>query len=70
MEPTPPGPDAEIPPILNATEIARLLHISPRVAARWLVNGYLPSKKIGKRRFVLREELLRVFRMERGQRRQ
>jgi hypothetical protein len=52
----------DVPPVLDAAAIARVFGVVPRVAARWLCDGTIPSRKIGKRRFALRDEVLRLLR--------
>ena len=54
-----------IPEVLDANAVAAVFGISPRVAARWLAQGTLPSRKVGKRRFALRTELLQALKPER-----
>jgi hypothetical protein len=53
---------ADLPPVLDADAIARTFGVVPRVAARWLCDGTIPSRKLGKRRFALRGEILRLLR--------
>ena len=60
--------DDEIPRILKTEDLARIFGISVAVARRWLTEGRIPSRKIGKRRFVRREDLLRALEPE-GKRR-
>lgn len=53
---------ADVPPVLDADAIARIFKVVPRVAARWLCDGTIPSAKVGKKRFALRGEVLRLLR--------
>lgn len=52
----------DVPPVLDADAIARFFGVVPRVAARWLCDGTIPSRKVGKKRFALRGEVLRLLR--------
>ena len=64
-----PNSDSTVAPplegeVLDARAVAALFGIVPRVAARWLTEGRIPNRKIGKRRYALRSEVLRVLRPE------
>jgi hypothetical protein len=58
----------DVPPVLDAGAVARLFGVVPRVAARWLCDGTIPSKKVGKKRFALREDVLGLLRARRDPR--
>jgi len=55
----------ELPEVLDANAIANIFGVSARVAGRWLAENRIPNRKVGKRRFVLRAELLLALRPER-----
>lgn len=59
----------DLPPILNADDVARVFKVCRRVAVRWLGDGTMPSTKIGKARYVRREDVLQMLEPERPGRR-
>jgi hypothetical protein len=62
----PPPPLVDLPAILEATDLARALRITVVHARRKMARGEIPSRKLGRRRYVLKEVLLRLLRPERG----
>ncbi len=59
-------PLLDLPAVLDTEELARVLHISVIHCRRILARGTIPSCRIGRRRLVLRETLLRLLRPERA----
>ncbi len=52
---------AGLPEVLGANAVAAVFGTSARVADRWLAEGRLPSRKVGKRRFILRTDFMRAL---------
>lgn len=61
-----PAPLLEIPAVLDTEDIARVLRVTVVRARRLLAAGVIPSRRLGRRRLVLREVLMRMLRPERG----
>lgn len=53
-----------LPEVLDAPAVAKVFGVCPRVAARWLATGVLPSRRVGKRRFITRAALLQALQPE------
>ena len=50
-----------LPLILKTEEIAVFLDVRVTTVRKWLAAGLIPSKKVGKRRFVRRKDFLDTF---------
>jgi excisionase family DNA binding protein len=59
-------PPTELPIVLVAEDIARVLRVTVVHARRLLASGAIPSRRRGRRRYVRREDLLHHLRPERG----
>jgi len=58
---------SRLPEVLNADHIAKVFDLNRVVARRWLARGVLPSRKIGKRRYVRRQDLIDALSPESGE---
>jgi excisionase family DNA binding protein len=50
-----------MPPLLDVTQTAARLHISPRTVRRWTRAGRLPSVKLGRKVLIPEKDLAAVI---------
>lgn len=53
--------ETSLSPVLSAKDVAKLFGVDVSTIYDWANRLYLPSKKIGGRRFFLRSDVLSLF---------